>query len=84
MLFYRFIIDNLEEIMPIIYTPVVGLACEQFSHIYRQPRGLFLSYPERDHMDQAMARIAAARKITVIVVTDGERILGLGDQEPEV
>ncbi|WP_298623294.1 hypothetical protein [uncultured Legionella sp.] len=51
ILFYRFIIENLEEIMPIIYTPVVGQACEQFSHIYRQPRGLFLSYPDRDKMD---------------------------------
>lgn len=80
VLFYRFIIENLEEIMPIIYTPVVGEACEQFSHIYRQPRGLFLSYPERDKLDQVIQNIAASRSINVIVVTDGERILGLGDQ----
>jgi malate dehydrogenase (oxaloacetate-decarboxylating) len=80
VLFYRFIIENLEEIMPIIYTPVVGLACEQFSHIYRQPRGLFLSYPERDKMDAIIKTAAATRSISVIVVTDGERILGLGDQ----
>lgn len=80
VLFYRFILDNLQDIMPIIYTPVVGEACQMFSHIYRQPRGLFLSYPERDTMDQAIAWIAKHRKISVIVVTDGERILGLGDQ----
>jgi malate dehydrogenase (oxaloacetate-decarboxylating) len=79
-LFYRFILDNLEEIMPIIYTPVVGEACQQFSHIYRQPRGLFLSYPERNTMTQTIKTIAAQRDIRVIVVTDGERILGLGDQ----
>jgi malate dehydrogenase (oxaloacetate-decarboxylating) len=80
VLFYRFILDNLKEIMPIIYTPIVGEACQMFSHIYRQPRGLFLSYPERDTMEQAIKAIAAHRDIRVIVVTDGERILGLGDQ----
>lgn len=80
VLFYRFIIENLEEIMPIIYTPIVGLACEQFSHIYRQPRGLFLSYLERDKMDMIIKNVASTRTISVIVVTDGERILGLGDQ----
>lgn len=80
VLFYRFILDNLTEIMPIIYTPVVGEACELFSHIYRQPRGLFLSYPERHKMDEIIKSIAATRQISVIVVTDGERILGLGDQ----
>ena len=80
VLFYRFILDNLVEIMPIIYTPVVGEACQMFSHIYRQTRGLFLSYPERDKMDAVIKRIASIRHISVIVVTDGERILGLGDQ----
>jgi malate dehydrogenase (oxaloacetate-decarboxylating) len=80
VLFYRFILNNLEDIMPIIYTPIVGEACERFSHIYRQPRGLFLSYPERDKMEQVIQSIAASRQIKVIVVTDGERILGLGDQ----
>jgi malate dehydrogenase (oxaloacetate-decarboxylating) len=80
VLFYRYIIDNLVEILPIIYTPVVGLACEQFSHIYRQPRGLFLSYPEKDKLDNIIKRVASRRHISVIVVTDGERILGLGDQ----
>lgn len=80
VLFYRFILDNLEEMMPIIYTPVVGEACELFHHIYRQPRGLFVSYPERDKMDIILSAIAKIRNIRVIVVTDGERILGLGDQ----
>lgn len=80
VLFYRFILDNLTEVMPIIYTPVVGDACQLFSHIYRQPRGLFLSYPERHSMKEAIQSIAAQRDIRVIVVTDGERILGLGDQ----
>lgn len=80
VLFYRFILDNLQEVMPIIYTPVVGEACQMFSHIYRQPRGLFLSYPERQRMDEAIKAIALHRDIRVIVVTDGERILGLGDQ----
>ncbi|HAU1152050.1 TPA: NAD-dependent malic enzyme [Legionella pneumophila] len=80
VLFYRFIIDNLVDILPIIYTPVVGQACELFSHIYRQPRGVFLSYPERDKLDSIVQNIASTRSIKVIVVTDGERILGLGDQ----
>ncbi|HAT1840687.1 TPA: NAD-dependent malic enzyme [Legionella pneumophila] len=80
VLFYRFIIDNLVHILPIIYTPVVGQACEMFSHIYRQPRGVFLSYPERDKLDSIIQNIASTRSTKVIVVTDGERILGLGDQ----
>jgi malate dehydrogenase (oxaloacetate-decarboxylating) len=80
LLFYRFILDNLYETLPIIYTPVVGDACQLFSHIYRQPRGLFLSYPERESMSQAIEWVAQHRAISVIVVTDGERILGLGDQ----
>jgi malate dehydrogenase (oxaloacetate-decarboxylating) len=80
VLFYRFLMEHLEEMMPIIYTPVVGEACQNFHRIYRQARGLFLSYPERDHMDSILATLAASRDISVIVVTDGERILGLGDQ----
>ena len=80
ILFYRFVLDNLVEMMPIIYTPVVGEACQLFHHIYRQPRGLFISYPEREKMETILAAIAAERSIRVIVVTDGERILGLGDQ----
>lgn len=80
VLFYRFVLENLVEMMPIIYTPVVGEACEIFHHIYRQPRGLFISYPEREKMEAILANAAAAHPIKVIVVTDGERILGLGDQ----
>jgi len=79
-LFYKLILTHIEEIMPIIYTPVVGKACELFHHIYRQPRGIFISYNQRSHMDTILAAVAQLRDIRVIVVTDGERILGLGDQ----
>lgn len=78
-LFYRLVTEHLEEMMPIIYTPTVGDACEQFSDIYRSNRGLFISYPERDRIDDIL-RNATKQKVKVIVVTDGERILGLGDQ----
>ncbi len=78
-LFYRLVIDHLEEMMPVIYTPTVGLACQEFSRIYRSKRGLFISYPNRDRMDD-MLQNATKRNVKVIVVTDGERILGLGDQ----
>lgn len=77
--FYRLLTEHLEEMMPIIYTPTVGDACEQFSDIYRSARGLFLAYAERDQMDDIL-RNATKRNVKVIVVTDGERILGLGDQ----
>src|SRR5229473_7195730 len=78
-LFYRLLLDHLAEMMPIVYTPTVGLACEQFSHIYRRPRGLFVAYPERERIDEILDN-AASPQVEVIVVTDGERILGLGDQ----
>jgi malate dehydrogenase (oxaloacetate-decarboxylating) len=78
-LFYRLLTDHLEEMMPIIYTPTVGDACEKFSDIYRSSRGLFISYSERDQLDDIL-RNATKQKVKVIVVTDGERILGLGDQ----
>ncbi len=78
-LFYRLVESHIEEMMPIIYTPTVGDACEQFSDIYRSSRGLFIAYAEREHM-QDILRNATKRKVKVIVVTDGERILGLGDQ----
>ena len=78
-LFYRLLKEHLVEMMPIIYTPTVGDACEQFSDIYRSSRGLFISYNDRDQLDDIL-RNATKRKVKVIVVTDGERILGLGDQ----
>ncbi|MDT8895079.1 NAD-dependent malic enzyme [Halomonas sp. I1] len=78
-LYFRLVSEHLEEMLPIIYTPTVGQACEEFSNIYRNHRGLFISYPDRDRMDDIL-RSATKDKVKVIVVTDGERILGLGDQ----
>lgn len=77
-LFYRFIRENLRTTLPIVYTPTVGLATQQFSRIYRRSQGLFLSYRNRDMMDEQFAAIEG--DVDVVVVTDGERILGLGDQ----
>lgn len=77
-LYYRLVTENLDEVMPLIYTPTVGEACQQFSRIYRRPRGLFISYQDRNNIDDILQN-TAKRKIKVIVVTDGERILGLGD-----
>lgn len=77
--YYRLVVDHLEEIMPLIYTPTVGLACQQFSKIYRRKRGLFISWPDRDRIDDILQN-ATKHNVKVIVVTDGERILGLGDQ----
>jgi len=79
VLFYRLLLDHIEEMTPMVYTPVVALACQQFSHIYRRPRGLFISYPLRDSIP-ALLRNRPNPEIDVIVVTDGERILGIGDQ----
>ncbi len=78
-LFYRLLVTHIAEMLPIVYTPTVGLACQEFHEIYRQPRGLFLSYPDRDKMEAMIANIDLS-DVQVIVVTDGERILGLGDQ----
>ncbi len=79
VLFYRLLLDHIPEMTPIVYTPTVALACEQFSHIYRRPRGLFISYPLRDSIP-ALLRNRPNKDVDVIVVTDGERILGIGDQ----
>jgi malate dehydrogenase (oxaloacetate-decarboxylating) len=79
VLFYRLLIDHIEEMTPIVYTPIVAQACQQFSHIYRRPRGLFISYPLRDSIP-LLLRNRPNREVDVIVVTDGERILGIGDQ----
>ena len=78
-LYFRLVSEHLEEMLPIIYTPTVGQACQEFSNIYRNHRGLFISYPDREHMDDIL-RSATKDNVKVIVVTDGERILGLGDQ----
>ncbi|AJR08798.1 NAD-dependent malic enzyme [Photobacterium gaetbulicola] len=78
-LFYRLVENHITEMMPIIYTPTVGAACEDFSNIYRRGRGLFISYPNRDRIED-MLNNASRHNVKVIVVTDGERILGLGDQ----
>lgn len=78
-LFYRLLSEHLVEMLPIIYTPTVGDACEHFSDIYRSARGIFISYEERDLMDDILRSVTKDR-VKVIVVTDGERVLGLGDQ----
>ncbi|MBL4831077.1 MAG: NAD-dependent malic enzyme [Aliivibrio sp.] len=78
-LFFRLVENHVSEMMPIIYTPTVGAACEDFSNIYRRGRGLFISYPNRDRIDEVLNN-ASSQNVKVIVVTDGERILGLGDQ----
>src|SRR6516164_8483630 len=79
VLFYRLLLDHIEEMTPIVYTPTVALACQQFSHIYRRPRGMFISYPQRDSIVHLL-RSRPNPDVDVIVVTDGERILGIGDQ----
>lgn len=78
-LFYRLLQEHLSEMIPFIYTPTVGQACQQFSHLYRRARGLVLSYSNRHQLDTILQSLSH-RDIRVIVITDGERILGLGDQ----
>jgi len=77
-LFYRLLQEHITEMMPVIYTPVVGEGCKQYSHIYRRPRGLFIPYTQRNNIGTVLAN-APTKEVDVIVVTDGERILGLGD-----
>jgi malate dehydrogenase (oxaloacetate-decarboxylating) len=78
-LFYRLALEHIDEMMPIVYTPVVGEACQKYSHIYRRGRGLYIAYEDRHRIEAILAN-AAIPNPSVIVVTDGERILGLGDQ----
>ena len=78
-LFYALLTQNIEEMMPIVYTPTVGLGCQQFSSIFRKPRGLFLSYPHKDDIRRILGN-PRFDGVEAIVVSDGERILGLGDQ----
>ncbi len=77
-LFYRTVIDHIDTIMPLIYTPTVGEACREYSHIAREPKGIFITPDDRGHIRKMLSHWEA-RDIRVIVVTDGERILGLGD-----
>lgn len=78
-LYYRLLSEHIEELMPVVYTPVVALGCQHFSRIYRRPRGVFISYPLRDQMPELLRNRPNA-EVDIIVVTDGERILGIGDQ----
>jgi malate dehydrogenase (oxaloacetate-decarboxylating) len=78
-LFFAVLTQNLEELLPIVYTPTVGAGCQQFSRLFRKPRGLFLSIPHKNRIKQILAH-PRFDAVEVIVVTDGERILGLGDQ----
>lgn len=77
-LFFRVVCDNLDEIMPLIYTPTVGLACQRFGHIFQRHRGMFISINDRGRIADILRNWP--NKAGIIVVTDGERILGLGDQ----
>lgn len=78
-LFYSLMMHNIEEVLPIVYTPAVGEGCQRFSEIWRKPRGLFISYTHRDMIDRMLAN-PRYDNVRCIVVSDGERILGLGDQ----
>ena len=77
-LFYRLLQKHITEMMPIVYTPTVGEGCRRYSHVFRRPRGLYISFPYRDQI-AALLDNAPNLAVDVIVVTDGERILGLGD-----
>jgi malate dehydrogenase (oxaloacetate-decarboxylating) len=78
-LFYSLIVHNIEELLPIVYTPAVGEGCQRFSEIWRKPRGVFLSYPKKNRIEHILAD-PHLDPVRCIVVSDGERILGLGDQ----
>jgi malate dehydrogenase (oxaloacetate-decarboxylating)(NADP+) len=77
-LFYRVVMNHIHEMMPLIYTPTVGQACQEFQHIYRKPRGFYVSLQDRGHIRENLENWPH-KEARIIVVTDGERILGLGD-----
>jgi malate dehydrogenase (oxaloacetate-decarboxylating) len=78
-LFYALLVRNIEQMLPLVYTPTVGEGCQRFSEIWRKPRGLFLSYPNKDRIERILSH-SGYDCVKCIVVSDGERILGLGDQ----
>ena len=80
VLFYRILTDHLREMLPIVYTPTVGVAIQRYSHEYRKPRGVYLSINDSSGIEEAFTNIGAtAENIDLVVVTDGEGILGIGD-----
>jgi malate dehydrogenase (oxaloacetate-decarboxylating) len=79
VLFYRLLDKHIDEMLPIVYTPLVGEACQKFSHIYRKNRGIYIAYEQKDRIEQILINSGLTNP-SVIVVTDGERILGFGDQ----
>jgi len=77
-LFFRLLMENPDEMLPIVYTPTVGLACQRYTHIFQRPHGIFISAADRGRVAEVLANWPR-REVAIIVVSDGERILGLGD-----